>query len=137
MLGPEPSEEDVAALTVFLDTLSRPPSPQRGADGDLDEAARRGRSVFDRAGCGDCHEPPLYTSDRVVDVGLGSPGDRYRGFNPPSLLGVSQRVLLLHDGRESSLEDLLRGSHSPSRVNGSAELAEEEIRDLAAFLRSL
>jgi len=137
MLGPEPSEEDVAALTAFLDTLSRQPSPHRRADGELDEAASRGRAVFGRAACGDCHEPPLYTSDRVVDVGLGSPGDRYRGFNPPSLLGVSQRVLLLHDGRESSLEDLLRGSHSPPRVNGSPELAEEEIRDLAAFLRSL
>jgi DNA-binding beta-propeller fold protein YncE len=137
MLGPEPSEDDVAALTAYLGTLERAPSPHRRSDGGLDDAARRGQAVFDGAGCAGCHEPPLYTSDRVVDVGLGSPQDRYRGFSPPSLLGVSQRVLLLHDGRTSSLEELLRGPHSPSEVAGSAGLSGEEMSDLIAFLRSL
>jgi DNA-binding beta-propeller fold protein YncE len=137
MLGPEPSEDDVAALAAFLETLARAPSPHGRRNGELDEAARRGQAVFDRAGCAKCHAPPLYTSERVVDVGLGSRGDRYEGFNPPSLLGVAQRVLLLHDGRVDSLEDLLRGPHGPPQVNGKPALPEEEIRDLAAFLRSL
>jgi DNA-binding beta-propeller fold protein YncE len=34
MLGPEPSDGDVAALAAFLDTLARPPSPHRERGGD-------------------------------------------------------------------------------------------------------
>jgi len=88
--------------------------------------------VFDREGCSSCHEPGNYTSPEVYDVGLD---DRIgnRRFNPPSLLGVSQRDRLFHDNRATSLEEVLQRF----RHNLSAELDETSQTDLLEFLRSL
>jgi hypothetical protein len=36
-----------------------------------------------------------------------------------------------------SLEELLTGPHRPSLVSGEDDVAEEQVRDLAAYLRSL
>ena len=54
-------------------------------------------------------------------------------FNPPSLLGVSQRASYFHDGRAATLEDVLKSSHH----NAEMPLKEPEIRDLKQLLESL
>jgi cytochrome c peroxidase len=107
-------------------------------DGSLSEAARRGEALFhgEKANCVRCHKPPLFTDDKVHDVGLGVPGDAYRGFNPPSLLGVYDRIHYLHDGRAASLEEVLKKHHTPESLNGQ-ELTPQELEDLIAYLRSL
>jgi YVTN family beta-propeller protein len=139
MLGPKPSAEDVKAMIAYLDTLRVPPNPHRTADGSLTEAARRGEKIFKGpvAGCSRCHSGPYFTDGRVHDVGTGERTDRYRGYNPPSLLGVYDRVLYLHDGRAHTLEEALKGPHSPERVTGNGKLSEAELRDLLAYVKSL
>jgi cytochrome c553 len=139
MLGREPSAEDLRALTAFLRTLRPPPNPHRTPDGKFSEEARRGERVFRgaKAGCARCHPPPYFTDGRVHDVGLGSRGDVYKGFKPPSLRGVYDRVLYLHDGRAGSLEEVLRGPHDPARVTGRGRLSEAEMKDLLEYLRAL
>src|SRR5262249_38272017 len=62
----------------------------------------------------------------------GEAGDVYRGYNPPSLRGVHRRVLLLHDGRAKSLEQLLDGPHAPQRVTQRGKLTDQERADLLA-----
>ncbi len=138
MLGPQPTERDIDAIIAFLETLTPPPNPYRLPDGSLTEAAKRGEALFhgEKANCVRCHKPPLFTDDKVHDVGLGVPGDAYRGFNPPSLLGVYDRVHYLHDGRAASLEEVLKKHHTPESLNGQ-ELAPQELNDLIAYLRSL
>jgi cytochrome c peroxidase len=137
--GKEPSDEDVQAMLAYLKTLRPPPNPNRRQDGSLTPAAVRGERVFrsDRAGCADCHAGPYFTDGLVHDVGLGSPTDRYEGFNTPSLVDVYRRVLLLHDGRAKSLDELLTGPHDPDKVTGLGPLSEAQLRDLIAYLRSL
>jgi YVTN family beta-propeller protein len=138
MLGTPPTDGEVKALIAFLDTLTCPPNPHRQADGTLTESARRGEELFHgRAGCSRCHPAPLFTDGRIHDVGTGSRDDVYKGYNPPSLLGVFDRSMYLHDGRAQTLEDLLRGPHNPARVAGRGELTDQELRDLIAYLRSL
>ena len=39
MIGKPPSDDDVRALRAYLCTLEPPPSPHRGPDGELSEAA--------------------------------------------------------------------------------------------------
>lgn len=136
MQGKEPTADDLQALTAFLETLKPPPS--RSAE-TADESARRGEKVFrgDRAGCSRCHPAPNFTDGRVHGVGLVAPGDIYKGYKTPSLLGVSDRILYLHDGRARSLEEVLRGPHAPERVTRQGVLTEPERRDLIAYLRSL
>ena len=107
-------EHDVAILRAT-------PNPFRGANGSLSEAAERGKKIFasEKSACATCHSGPDFTDGLVHDVGLGSPRDRYQGFNTPSLRGVYQKVKLLHDGRADSLREVLTGPHAPESVAGS------------------
>jgi YVTN family beta-propeller protein len=131
MRGREPTAGQVEALTAYLRTLSPPVAALGPGPGSPVGAAARGREVFARE-CADCHAPPRYTTPGRYDVGLSDELGKRR-FNPPSLLGVSRRGPLLHDGRAGSLDDLLtRHRHPPS-----ASLSAEDIDDLIAFLETL
>ena len=139
MLGKAPSDDDVKAVIAYLDTLAPPPNPHRQRDGTLTEAARRGEKVFrsEKANCATCHSGKHFTDGRIHLVGTEQRGDVYKGYNPPSLLGVFDRIHFLHDGRATTLEETLRGPHSPQRVTGRGDLTEEELQDLLAYVRSL
>jgi len=139
MLGPAPTAADVKAMIAFLDTMQTPPNPHRGPNGNLSPAAERGKLVFHgaKADCVRCHAPPYFTKDRNYDVGLGERGDVYKGFNPPSLLGIYDRVRYRHHGRAATLEETLKRDHNPDRVTGRGELTEDELRDLLEYVKSL
>ncbi len=123
----------IDSLAAYMRTL--PPAPSmseaRGAMMSKDESTRL-RKTFETAGCVQCHSGETLTSDVVVDVGLHDEMGE-TAFNPPSLRGVSQRSRFFHDGRASSLDDVLRSSHH-DRGN---PLKEPEIRDLKQLLESL
>jgi YVTN family beta-propeller protein len=124
--------EDVRAVLEFLRSLDFVPPA-----GERTEAAVRGEAVFRGKACDACHAPPDYTSDEPYLVGLESPEDAYKGFNPPSLRGVSTRGPYLHDARARTLEEVLQKHHRPSKLSGKPDLTPEELADLLAFLRSL
>jgi len=135
MLGDRPTDDDVDAVVAYLGTLKS----QNASTSELSDAAVRGQAVFSSAtaGCATCHPAPHFTDGQLHDVGLGSPDDFYPTYNTPSLLGVSRRVLFLHDGRARSLRDVLTGPHNPSAVTGMGELSDAELEDLLAYLESL
>jgi YVTN family beta-propeller protein len=139
MLGPKPGDADVQALVAYLGTLDPPPNPFRTADGGLVAAAQRGETVFNgrTAGCARCHPAPYFTDGKIHDVGTGEKGDVYKGYNPPSLIGLYDRPAYLHDGRAKSLEKLLAGPHNPDLLNSRGPLTEAELADLIAYLKSL
>jgi YVTN family beta-propeller protein len=139
MLGATPNDADVKAMTAFLGTLQPPPNPYRTPDGGLTEAARRGEAVFNdrKAACARCHSGPYYTDGKVHEVDTGEKGDVYKGYNPPSLNGVFDRPMFLHDGRAKTLEGLLTGPHNPDLLNGRGTLTKDELADLIAYLKSL
>ena len=80
---------------------------------------------------------PYYTDGKIHDVGTGEKGDVYKGYNPPSLIGLYDRPMFLHDGRAKSLEQLLTGPHNPDLLNSRGSLTKEELADLIAYLKSL
>jgi YVTN family beta-propeller protein len=139
MLGPPPDGEDIDALLAFLTELKPPPNPFRNRDGSLTAAAQRGERIFqsEKAGCANCHSGEYFTDGEVHDVGLGSPGDAYRGFNTPTLIGVYQKAKLLHDGRAKTLDEVLTGPHNPAKVTRQGELSDDERKDLIEYLKSL
>lgn len=126
--GPTPSDQQVADLTAFLQSLA-PPPPVRSPD---DAAAQRGAAVFRSRGCVSCHQPPVYTSTAGRDVGLKDAAGHTR-FNPPSLRAVARSAPYFHDGRAATLGDVV-DVHAPGR---SDALGETERADLIAFLESL
>ena len=128
---PLPTEQ-IEAIAAYVRTLDNPP-PLDVLRGTRDEAAvERGRLVFARHDCDQCHAAPTYTSPVAYDVGLAdSQGNKQ--FNPPSLRGLSHRGPYFHDNSAETLEEVFTKHAHPSGASYSGD----EVRDLAAFLRSL
>ncbi len=139
MQGDPASPADLAALQAYIASLRLPNSPFLTTEGQLTDAAERGRSLFhdQQVGCGDCHAGTHFSDGLVHDVGLGGESDKYDGYNTPSLAGVHRKVRFLHDGRAKSLRDVLIKWHRADEIGGGAELSESEIADLVAYLKSL
>ncbi|MBX7106032.1 MAG: beta-propeller fold lactonase family protein [Gemmataceae bacterium] len=134
MLGPKPTPDDVKALVAYLATLTPPPNPNA-----ITDAVKRGEEVFksEKAGCARCHPAPYFTDGKIHTTGIEERGDVYRGYNPPSLVGVFDRPKLLHDGRAKTLREVLTKHHNPDAIVGKGELTEQELADLIAYLNSL
>ncbi len=143
MQGKAASAEDVAALKAYLNSLRPPPNPFLSdltkPSSDAAHTVEQGRQLFHstEVGCASCHAGPRFTDGEIHDVGLGGESDKYVGFNTPSLVGVYAKVRLLHDGRSKSLEDVLTNWHSPTEIGGGAELTEEQLAQLVAYLKTL
>jgi YVTN family beta-propeller protein len=139
MHGPQPTDHDVQAVLAYLRELKPAPNPFRARDGKLTEAQERGRQLFHGkvANCVQCHSGPYFTDGEIHEVGLESRKDAYRGFNTPTLRNVYMKTQLLHDGRASSLAEVLQGPHSPDKVAGERKLTEEEVKDLVEYLKTL
>jgi mono/diheme cytochrome c family protein len=167
------AQPDVTALAIRLETLvitshSETVRPPRGLILALSKYvwsladtlpavappsgdAARGAGTF-AATCSRCHAPPAFTGPPVplatvgTDPVLGRSRDRSTGmYRVPSLRGVSDRGLLLHDGRVGSLEVLFDPRRRDSTFEGGSipghvwglDLDEAARADLVAFLRSL
>ncbi len=79
--------------------------------------------------CSTCHSGASFTDGKMHDVGSG------RAFNTPSLLQIGSAGPYFHDGRYSSLGELLR--KSDGKMGRTRHLKPEEIDALEAFLRTL
>jgi len=134
MLGPYSNDDDVNAIVAYLGTLTPPPNPHAKTD-----TVKRGEAVFrsEKAGCARCHSGPYFTDGKIHTTGIEEKGDVYKGYNTPSLIGVYDRPLLLHDGRARSLKDVLTKHHNPDHLVGQGELTADELADLIAYLNSL
>ncbi len=125
-------EQTVSAITAFLQTLPAPPAINAARKREQVDRIHQGKRLFGSLNCTECHEPPHYSSRQNYDVGL-SDENGLRTFNPPVLLGLSQRDYFFHDNRASSLADVVK----KYRHQLDAPLSEEEVKNLLAFLNSL
>ncbi len=129
-------EEEAAAIDVYLQSLRPVPSP-RLVDGRLSPAAKRGRKLFESKpiGCAGCHPAPWYTDLNSHNVGSRGPHERTDRFDTPTLVEVWRTAPYLHDGRYTTVKQLLtRGKHGLRRGD---ELNDQEIDDLVEFVLSL
>ncbi len=119
------SDEQLYALTLYVCSLQPPANSNK-----FDEVARHGNAVFQRAACGTCHTPGLYTNNKLTPAaGLTiNPDDSKKysilpmsvGMDPnltmntrrgtdyykvPSLRGVWYRGMFGHSGWCATLED--------------------------------
>ncbi|MCU0876694.1 MAG: c-type cytochrome [Pirellulaceae bacterium] len=130
--GDELPREQVQAIAAFIKTLAVPP-PVDVLRGTVDaDAVSRGKEVFLRHNCAECHAGETFTSPAAYDVGLVDKVGN-RAFNPPSLRGLSHRGPYFHDSSVPALADVFAKHGHP----GGADYKDEEVRDLVAYLRSL
>ncbi len=127
----------------------------------LSEAQKRGLDLYDSAGCGFCHKPPLFTTYAFINAGVGmqkEPPDEGRKavtkrdgdlgrFRIPPLRDVAKTAPYFHDGSAKTLEEAVAlmaagGIDNPRlsgmmRDVGEAKLTEQDQKDLVEFLKAL
>jgi hypothetical protein len=131
MSGPELGKRATSAFARWIDALPMlPTSPAADID-----AVARGRALFESevVGCAKCHNGERLSNEQNADVGTG------KAFQVPSLLGVSQRTPLMHDGCAPTLEARFT---NPACGGGdkhgvTSHLAATQIADLVAYLETL
>jgi cytochrome c peroxidase len=126
------TDENLRAIEAYLHTLTPPPGIDVARMRVADSRVAEGRLVFENRGCVDCHQASIFTSNDTYDIGMPDENGKRR-FNPPSLLGVSQRDSYFHDGRV----DTLRAAITDTPHGERFVLSGQEIEDLLAYLRSL
>ncbi|MFH1924251.1 MAG: cell surface protein [Planctomycetota bacterium] len=132
------SEEEAVAIDAYLKSLTPVPSP-RLIDGRLSPAAERGRKLYqsERVGCDRCHPPPLYTDLKAHNLGTRSPTGRRDRFDTPTLVEVWRTAPYLHNGRYTTIKELLAEGRHGLRPGLSDDLSEREIDELVDFVLSL
>ncbi len=133
MAAVRPARKDAFALAYYLWTL-----------GDsLRQATQPPPLAFQRH-CGTCHKGPALAGESIPPSAIHSPmadmPNTARGtglVRIPSLLGVSDRSLLLYGGEAKGIDDLM----APARREGghafSASLSIQEREEISTYLRSL
>lgn len=136
-----PAEEDevtskLPALREYQFSLEPPAPPAGSFDA---KAAQRGKGVFRRAGCGECHAGPRLTSERLFEPeetgmdGAYAARSATKRYRATPLRGLWQHPPYFHDGSAETLADVV--DHYDSFFD--LDLDEDEKRDLEAWLMSL
>lgn len=131
---------------------------QAGDDSAMSESAMRGYAVFKEARCTLCHVGVLFTDQQFHNVGIGMDAaepdvGRYKvtgldknmgAFKTPTLRDVARSAPYFHDGSVPTLEEAVRLMLSGGIPNAHldpflrpADISEQDISDLLAFLESL
>jgi cytochrome c peroxidase len=153
------------AIAAFERTILSGGSPydqfQAGRKNALTAAQKRGMKLFDKAGCADCHTPPLFSSYDFHNAGVGAdkpkPDEGRKAvtkkdedmgaFRVPSLRDVANTAPYFHDGSAKTLEEAVAlmaagGRDNPHRssdfdVVREAKLTAQDQKDLVEFLKAL
>ena len=96
-------EEDAAAIDAYLKSLE-PLSSPRLLNGQLSQAAVRGKRVFMEAECDNCHGGIYFTNMKQYDVGTGKGNEENTRFDTPSLKEAWRNSPYLYDGRALTLK---------------------------------
>jgi cytochrome c peroxidase len=157
-----PSEVSLRkALASFVRTLVSASSAYdrhlRGDDASLDEAAKRGESVFlsERGACFHCHPAGMLTNEGLFNNGTYAGGDDtgrqlvtgrsgdIGKFKVPGLRNVELTAPYMHDGSVATLEEVIdqydRGGIGDPTTDPQIvplSLTSQEKADLLAFLLS-
>jgi cytochrome c peroxidase len=130
-------EEIALAIDEYLKSLKPVPSPHL-VHGELSEPAKRGQSIFTRAGCADCHPPPIFTDLHQYDVGTRASFDKPTDkFDTPTLIELWRTAPYLHDGSAATVRDVLTARNRHDEHGQTSNLSARQITDLCAYLLSL
>jgi DNA-binding beta-propeller fold protein YncE len=129
-------EEDLVPIDAYLRAMAPIPSPYL-EDGNLSKAAKRGRKLFEKAGCAHCHPDPLYTDLKKYNVGLGLDRHQDTAFDTPTLVETWRTAPYLYDGRAATAKDLLTTFNKSDSHGRTSQLSEKELADLIEYMLSL
>jgi len=128
-----PTEDIAAPMDTFLMRM-KPVMSSHLVKGKLSPSAVRGKEIYERIGCDECHPAPLYTDNLFHNAGVEDPWDRTLDWNTPSLIEAWRTAPYGHIGSYDKIEEIIRlRAHSL----GASQLSEQEMEDLVEFVSSL
>jgi MYXO-CTERM domain-containing protein len=138
---------DLDALAAYVRSLDHvDPSPFKNRDGSFTDDARKGRRIFQTAGCPKCHTGVDLTDSplgALHDVGTILPtsgkrlGGQLLGFDVPTLKGVWENAPYLHDGRAATLMEIFTKFNPRDQIGHTSQLTTAELEQLVAYLEQL
>ena len=133
-----PTEENALAIDEYLKSLKPVASPYL-VDGKLSPAAQRGKQLFFDAkiNCAKCHPEPLFTDMLMHDVVSRGRYDRHDAFDTPTLIESWRTAPYMHDGRYTTVNELLRKGKHGNEGGEIDKLNTQQIDDLAEYVLSL
>lgn len=129
-------EENACAVDEYLSTMEPVPSP-RLVNGELSESARRGKGVFGRIGCADCHLGELYTDLRLHRTRSQDVNDQVTKFDTPTLVEVWRTGPYMNTGGYPTIRDVLEKARHGVEDGQYDALTAQEQDDLIEFVLSL
>lgn len=132
------SFDEFDALIAYVGSMHGPELEGARVKPEQEELAKRGKDLFfdEKQGCASCHVGGFGTDARKHDVSsTGIFETKGTGFDTPSLRFVSGTAPYFHDGRYSSLEDLLAGSDTT--MGHTLQLSRQDVMALKAYMEML
>ncbi len=129
-------EEESRAMDAYLKSLEPVPSP-RLVNGQLSEAAQRGKAVFEKAACNRCHTGDYFTDKRKYNIGTGIGMENGSEFDTPTLKEVWRTAPYLYDGRARTMKEVLTRYNKDDQHGLTSQLSEQELNDLEEYVLSL
>lgn len=144
------SYKDLDALTAYIMTgIPNPPNLQYNPDGELTEAQKRGKAIFERTHdfkgyeipvvnrCITCHPAPFFTNKQMADVGTLALSDDSILFDTPHLNNIFASPPYLHDGRAVTLEEIWTIYGKTEQHGVVNDLTKIQLNELIEYLKSL
>jgi YVTN family beta-propeller protein len=144
------SYTELDAITAYIMSgIPNPPNLQYNPDGELTDAQKRGKEIFERTHdskgfeipfinrCVTCHPAPYFTNKLMVDVGTLAASDDSILFDTPHLNNIIFSPPYLHDGRAASLEEIWTLYGKTEQHGAVNDLNKIQLNDLVEYLKSL
>ncbi len=131
-------EEEAEAIDAYLKALTPVASPLL-VDGKLSPAAERGKKIFTdpEVNCVKCHPAPLYADGLMHDVASRGEYDKRDTFDTPALVECWRTAPYMHDGKYTTMKELLTKGKHGAKGGDVKSLTEEQLDDLIEFVLSL
>lgn len=123
--------EDFAnCVDEYLMDLKPVPSPYL-VDGELSEKAQRGRKVFEKLKCDECHSGPYYTDMKMHRIGEDIEFES--GWDTPTLREVWRTAPYLFDGRAATMKEVF----TVHKHGIDKKVSDKEMDELVEYVNSL
>lgn len=123
-------EEKASCVDEYLLSLKPVPSPYL-VNGKLSEKAQRGRKVFEKFNCDECHSGPYYTDLKMHRIGEDIEFEN--GWDTPTLREVWRTAPYLFDGRAATMEEVF----TVYKHGIEKRISQKEAEELAEYVNSL
>jgi cytochrome c peroxidase len=123
-------------MDEYLKALRPVKSPYL-VNGDLSKAAKRGKKLFESAGCAACHNGAYLTDMKLHAVGATADYPENQRFDTPTLIEVWRTAPFLYDGRAETLKEMMIKFNDGDRHGITRQLNKKQLNDLTEYILSL